>query len=92
MSINISYVMEFFLQTLVKKVKMPQQTMLLLQRILMSISTLVAVVLIYYYVNPFISFFSLVLNFNNRKYEMTNFCISLIFALVLYLYIYPQLI
>jgi hypothetical protein len=91
MSINISYVMEFFLQTLVKKRKMPQHVMLQLQRVLMSISTIVALVLIAYYVNACVSVFSLVLNFTHRKHEMTNFSVTLAFALVLFHFYYAPI-
>lgn len=88
MSINISYVMEFFLQTLVKKRKMPQHAMLALQRVLMAISTVVALVLIAYYVNPITSLFSLALNFTHRKHEMMNFTVTLVFSVLLYHFLY----
>jgi len=45
--INWSYTMEFFLQTLVKKKKMDQQTMLNLQKLLMAVATVGSVSVIH---------------------------------------------
>ena len=70
-SLNLSYVMEFFLQTLVKKKHMSQKTMLFLQKILMSEATLVAIYVLKR-VNLIIALFSLALNFTNRKHDLFN--------------------
>lgn len=67
-----SYVMEFFLQTLVKKRYMLQSTMLMLQKLLMTASTIAAVHVLLLYVNVWVSMLSLVLNFVHRKHDMTN--------------------
>lgn len=76
-----SYVMEFFLQTLVKKGYMLQSTMLVLQKLLMMASTIAAVHVLLLYVNPWVSMLSLVLNFLHRKHDMTN--VSCIMFLVI---------
>ena len=74
--LNISYVMEFFLQTLVKKKYMKQSHMINMQRLLMFVSTLSALrVLAYIRFIP--SFLSLFLNFTRRNHEVTNFVIVL---------------
>ena len=74
--LNISYVMEFFLQTLVKKKYMNQSHMINMQRLLMFVSTLSALrVLAYIRFIP--SFLSLFLNFTRRNHEVTNFVIVL---------------
>lgn len=84
--LNFSYVMEFFLQTLVKKSYLKQQTMLLLQQILMLASTIVAVHLLRYVSVP-LSLLSLVLNFTYRKHDFLN--TFLIFAVWLGNYHFP---
>ena len=69
--LNLSYVMEFFLQTLVKKKYITQYNMLLLQIILMLASTIAALYVLQY-VNMYIAIFSLILNFTNRNYDLLN--------------------
>ena len=69
--LNTSYVMEFFLQTLVKKRYMQQTLMLVLQQVLMGVST-VAAVGVLAHVNVWLAFLSLLLNFTNRKKEIAN--------------------
>jgi hypothetical protein len=75
--LNISYVMEFFLQTLVKKQYMKQSHMINMQRLLMFVSTISAIrVLQHVRFAP--SLLSLFLNFIRRKHEITNFIIVLV--------------
>lgn len=74
--LNLSYVMEFFLQTLVKKGYMHQTTMLILQQVLMLVSTVAAVHILIDDVDMLVALVSLMLNFVNRKREVVNFLIS----------------
>jgi hypothetical protein len=77
LSLNAAYVMEFFLQTLVKRRFMAQATMLALNQLLMLVSTLVAVQVLTHVSLP-ISAASLGLNMvhRSRPYgEMVNFAI-----------------
>eukprot|EP00854_Cymbomonas_tetramitiformis_P006572 gene6572-7872_t len=66
--LNTAYVMEFFLQTLVKKGYLRQNIMLVLNQILMLVST-AAAVRVLYHVRIWIALLSLSLNFVNRKHE-----------------------
>jgi len=70
-SLNAAYVMEFFLQTLVKRKYMMQTTMLFLNQTLMVISTIAALQVLSN-VNIMLSFLSLVLNFAHRGHELQN--------------------
>jgi hypothetical protein len=70
--LNTSYVMEFFLQTLVKRGYMKQWIMLSLQKILMTASTMAAVLVLLNNVNWSLASISLVLNFTNRKHDLQN--------------------
>jgi hypothetical protein len=69
--LNTAYVMEFFMQTLVKKGYMLQNTMLVMQHILMAASSLVAIGALRN-VNLLVAFISLILNFANRKHDVVN--------------------
>lgn len=69
--LNASYVMEFFLQTLVRKSFLKQEHMLRLQHVLMVASTLAALPLIQH-VNAFVALSSMVLNFAMRKHDFLN--------------------
>lgn len=71
MLLNLSYVMEFFLQTLVKKKYMLQSTMLNLQIVLMTASSIAAVYVLRY-VNILVALLSLFLNFTNRNHDVLN--------------------
>lgn len=85
MCLNTSYVMEFFLQTLVKKGYMGQQPMLYLQQLLMAASMVPAVqVLGQVYVVA--AGTSLVLNFVHRKHDVVNTAITAA-ATVAYTYV-----
>ena len=71
--------MEFFMQTLVKKGVITQRTMLLMQRLLMSVSTLAAVRLLAleHLLPPLLS---LILNFTNRGHDVMNtMCVLLLY-------------
>lgn len=69
--LNLSYVMEFFLQTLVKKQYMSQSTMLTLQKILMTAASFSSVSVLSVVSIP-VALASLVLNFVNRKHDVEN--------------------
>ena len=69
--LNLSYVMEFFLQTLVKKKHLSQCYMLVLQHILMVASS-VAAIAVLTHVNFYIGVLSMMLNFVNRKRDFLN--------------------
>lgn len=71
MLLNTAYVMEFFLQTLVKKSYMRQATMLWMQQILMLASTFAAFYVLRS-VNVYVACLSLILNFVNRKHDFEN--------------------
>lgn len=70
-ALNTAYVMEFFLQTLVKKKYMAQSTMLRLQQLLMFASTL-ATLPILLQVRVLAASLSLLLNFVHRHHEICN--------------------
>mmetsp|Transcript_27288 Transcript_27288/g.87446 ORF Transcript_27288/g.87446 Transcript_27288/m.87446 type:complete len:89 (-) Transcript_27288:2164-2430(-) len=72
MLINSAYVMEFFLQTLVKKGYMRQGQMLALNQLLMLASTLAAVRVLQRHVDPWVAAGSLALNLANRGHEVPN--------------------
>lgn len=69
--LNAAYVLEFFLQTLVKRRYIHQRTMLALNQALMAISTY-AVILVLRAVVISAAATCVVLNFKNRKREMQN--------------------
>jgi hypothetical protein len=75
--LNTSYVMEFFLQTLVKKGYMAQNTMMNLQLVLMGMSS-VAAVAVLGSCHIALASFSLLLNFVNRKREGVNIALVLL--------------
>lgn len=69
--LNASYVMEFFLQTMVKRTVIDQSTMLWCQRVLMGASSLGAIVVLRY-VPIWIFSLSLLLNFVHRGHDVAN--------------------
>jgi hypothetical protein len=71
LALNTSYVMEFFLQTMVKRKVLDQHQMLWLQRGLMAVSSLAAVVVLQH-VSVGICVVSLLLNFVNRHHDVLN--------------------
>lgn len=80
--LNLSYVMEFFLQTLVKKGYLAQQSMLNLQMVLMTASTIAALYVLHY-VSLGVAVVSVFMNFTNRGHDVVN--TMLILALFLFL-------
>lgn len=80
--LNLSYVMDFFLQTLVKKKYLQQQSMLVLQQILMAASSIAAVDVLRR-VNIYIAVASMILNFANRKHDLLNTMIIASVAIVI---------
>lgn len=79
MLLNASYVMEFFLQTLVKKSYISQLQMLVLQQLLMLASSIVACYVLAY-IDFRIASASLFLNFVHRGHDVTNFALVLLVA------------
>jgi hypothetical protein len=71
-ALHTSYVMEFFLQTMVKRRMLTQGNMLRLQRLLMASSSLAAVATIIGKVQWSLCLASLVLNFWNRNADVAN--------------------
>lgn len=72
LALNTSYVMEFFLQSLVKRCIIQQYHMLWLQRLLMTASSLAAVVAVMPHLHFGICVGSVFLNFWNRHYDLFN--------------------
>ena len=80
--LNVAYVCEFFMQTLVKRQYLSQEWMLALQQILMSVSTVFALqVLQSVYALP--AALSLVLNLSRRGHELSNGVLVLAVAALL---------
>jgi hypothetical protein len=77
--LNLSYTMEFFLQTLVRRKAITQRTMLQLQGVLMTASAL-CVWGVLSHVRLLAALLSLVANFGNRKHDVLN---TLFVALVI---------
>merc|ERR1712087_284790 len=75
LALNTAYVMEFFLQTLVKRRYISQQRMLRLNMFLMLVSTIPGIHVLWYHVWPVAAGISLALNFIHRHHELANFCI-----------------
>ena len=76
--LNTSYVMEFFLQTLVKRKVLSQRDMMVLQKILMTAASLSAMKVLFgnhweqAVVRPELCVLSLVLNFIHRHHDVSN--------------------
>lgn len=70
--LNTSYVMEFFMQTMVKRKILTQYQHLLLQRLLMTVSSLSAIVPILFRINPIVTLISVLLNFQHRYHDVKN--------------------
>ena len=82
MCLNTAYVMEFFMQTLVKRHYMSQGWMLLLQQCLMLVSTLAALSVLSV-VRPLLCVLSFGLNMTRRGSEVSNCAAVLAVAAVL---------
>ena len=76
LSLNASYVLEFFLQTLVKRKVLKQNHMLVLNQILMVVSTSAAIPVLVNDVCVPVASTLLLLNFVNRKQEMANVAVA----------------
>lgn len=81
--LNTSYVMEFFLQTLVKKKFMSQSLMLFMQKVLMFASTISALPVLQH-VNIYISILSLILNLIHRGKDMINVGVIVFIIYIIY--------
>jgi hypothetical protein len=86
LSLNASYVMEFFLQTLVKRKYMSQSTLLWLQKILMTEASIVAFYVLQH-VYLWIAILSMLTNFINRRRDTWNTAGILIIAIVGHIYL-----
>lgn len=82
LALNTSYVMEFFLQTMVKKKVLSQRSLLILQKILMFFSS-TATLPVLIQIPILIPLFSCIFNFKNRGHDFMNTMIvfSLFFTL-----------
>ena len=80
--LNASYVMEFYLQSLVKRRYISQRSMLGLQRMLMAASSLSALLAVKGVVRPEICIISVVMNFSNRGHDVVNVMFVAILASV----------
>jgi len=80
--LNTSYVMEFFLQTLVKKGHLRQWVMLTLQQLLMAVSTIAAVHVLVQAVLPLAAIVSLALNFAHPKHDVANTAVTMLVVVV----------
>ena len=78
--LNVAYVQEFFMQTLVKRGYMSQRWMLALQQLLMAISTIFALQVLQS-VHAFPALLSLALNLLRRGHEVSNGVLVLAVAL-----------
>jgi hypothetical protein len=72
LALNASYAMEFFLQTMVRRNALSQVNMLWLQRLLMTASTLSAVVAVFSHLHWSVFCASLLLNLLNRHHNVLN--------------------
>ena len=79
--LNASYVMEFFLQSLVKRGVLQQSTMLTLNRLLMAVSSLAALSSVLFVVRWELCALSLVLNILNRHCDVMNTMLIAAFGL-----------
>ena len=81
--LNTAYVMEFFLQTLVKRRYLSQSAMLALQQLLMAVST-VAAVQVLAAVSPILCLLSFALNMLRRQRDVSNGAMVLAAALAIW--------
>ena len=81
--LNTSYVMEFFLQTLVKRRVIAQWYMIVLQNILM-IAASISAVYVLQFTDIRIAFVSLICNFSNRGHDVGNTTIIMCVLYIIY--------
>ena len=72
LALNTSYVMEFFLQSLVKRRMLIQYSMLWLQRLLMIASSIAAFGAVFPHLHIGVCIASVLLNFGNRGHDVFN--------------------
>ena len=84
-ALNTAYVLEFFLQSLVRKKAMAQKTHLVINALLMGVSTYAALPLLAF-VGWKIPLASLIANFTNRKHDVANTTLIALIALSAHLY------
>lgn len=70
--LNVSYVMEFYLQSLVKRRFISQHSMLALQRVLMTASSISALLVVKNIVRPELCAMSVMMNFTKRGRDVLN--------------------
>jgi hypothetical protein len=87
-SLNTAYVLEFFLQTLVKRGYMKQAVMLWLNQLLMVASTAPALRVLKH-VSPYIAAFSLILNFATGRGRGNDFVNVMLLLLPSY-FLHPK--
>mmetsp|Transcript_21636 Transcript_21636/g.41334 ORF Transcript_21636/g.41334 Transcript_21636/m.41334 type:complete len:322 (+) Transcript_21636:243-1208(+) len=85
LSLNTAYVMEFFLQSLVKRNHMRQGTMLMMNTTLMVASTVPALLVIMRHVDLPLAMLSLGLNLGNRGHDLENVAITGVLGSVVWL-------
>ena len=76
--LNAAYVMEFFLQTLVKRKHLQQRRMLAMNAALMALSSLAAARVVMAHVRPVPALVSLAANFGRRGHELSNTAVLLV--------------
>ena len=79
---NVAYVNEFFMQTLVKRQYLSQRGMLVLQQLLMLISTAAALQVLQA-VQPLPALLSFALNLLRRGREVSNGCVVIVVSIAL---------
>lgn len=78
--LNASYVMEFYLQSLVKRRFIAQRSMLALQRVLMTASSTSALLAVKGVVRPELCAMSVIMNFTNRGHDVLNVLVVALIA------------
>ena len=78
--VAMSFVFEFFLQSLVKKHLLSQDNMLSLQHVMMVLASLASVEVVFSHVNLALAALSTALNFVNRKHDVFNHALVILAA------------
>ena len=78
--LQTSYVMEFYMQSLVKRRIISQKYMLVLQRLLMTASSISAILAVHNAIRPELCILSCSLNFMNRGHDVWNVMLASIVA------------
>lgn len=85
--LNVSYVMEFFLQSLVRAKYMTQSRMIFLQKLLMTASTIAAIHVLLLDVDIVFCILSLLMNFVNRGFDFLNVGIAVVIRFGVFLFL-----